>query len=132
MIAISRIARATVAFARQPGPNTLPPLLNPSSCRAGPLTTKKGLDPVVLCQRPPNAMPSRFSASQAARTAGKCSGRQPAMTALIAASSTVHARPRWGMAPITSSGCRPAASMNSATALGLAGTTGRPSVQPCS
>ena len=86
---MSPIARAMVALGRKPGPNTPPVQLNPSSARTGPLTTISGEGPLVLCQPPPLAERSRISASQAASTTGKYSGRQPAMAALIAASSTV-------------------------------------------
>jgi hypothetical protein len=52
LIAVSRIARPTVALARNPEPNTLPRLLNPSRLRAGPFTRSSGAVPVVLCQMP--------------------------------------------------------------------------------
>jgi len=74
-----------VAFGRKPGPNAPPAVLKPSSCRTGPLTTIIGAGPLVDCQPPPRAARSRISASKAASTTGKYSGRQPAMAALTAA-----------------------------------------------
>ncbi len=103
---MSPMARATVALARNPGPNTPPPLLKPSSVRTGPFTTMSGAGPLVLCQPPPCAARSSMSAWKAASTTGKCSGRQPAIAALMAASLTVHSRPRCSMRPMTSRGSR--------------------------
>ena len=79
------MARETVAFGRKPGPKAPPAVLKPSSCLTGPLTTIIGAGPLVDCQLPPLAARSRISASNAASTTGKYSGRQPAMAALIAA-----------------------------------------------
>jgi hypothetical protein len=90
---MSPIARATVALARNPGPKTPPVQLKPRRARIGPLTMISGAGPLVLCQ--PAPLPparSRMSASHAARTTGKYSGRQPAIAALIAATSTVTVR----------------------------------------
>ena len=112
------------------GPSTPPAQLIPSRCRTGPLTTISGAGPLVDCHPPPGTARSRPSASHAASTTGKYSGRQPARAAFTAACSTVHSRLRCGTAAITSS----------AGARGLreelldhgpgTGTTGRPSVQP--
>jgi hypothetical protein len=66
----------------------------------------------------------------AAPTTGKYSGRQPAITALMAAFSAVTARSRTGSWSSTSSGSHePAASMAS-TRSSVGGTTGSPSVHP--
>ena len=72
-------------FGRKPGPNAPPAVLNPSSCRTGPLTTMSGAGPLVDWKPPPRAARSRMSASNAARTTGKYSGLQPAIAALTAA-----------------------------------------------
>ena len=129
---MSPIARATVALGRNPGPNTPTPQLNPSRARIGPLTTISGAGPLVLCQPPPPAARSRMSASHAANTTGKYSGRQPAIAALIAASSTVHSRSTWTLRPMTSSGGRGVCARNASTSGREAGTSGRPSDQPWS
>ena len=129
---IRPIARATVALARKPGPKTPPVELKPSSWRIGPLTTISGAGPLVLCQPPPVAERSRISASHTASTTGKCSGRQPAMAALMAASSTVHSRFRWSMRPMTSRRSRAVRARNRSSSGSDTGTTGKPSVQPCS
>ena len=83
------MARPIVALARNPDPNTLPWLFSPIRSRTGPFTTRNGAVPVVLCQIARGAYPSATSDSQAARTTGKYSGRQPARAALMAASRTV-------------------------------------------
>jgi hypothetical protein len=82
---IRPMARGMVALGRKPGPKTPPPELKPSSWRTGPLTTIIGAGPLVDCQPPPRAARSRISASNAASTTGKYSGRQPAMAAFTAA-----------------------------------------------
>ena len=102
----------------------------PSRLRIGPLTTSSGAGPLVDCQAPPWEAGSPFTASQAASTSGKYSGRQPAMTALTAAWATVTRRLRCDWAPMTSSGSRSTVARNSATSSSVAGTTGRPSLQP--
>ena len=84
-LTMSPMARGMVAFGRKPGPNAPPAALKPSSCLTGPLTTISGAGPLVDCQPPPRAARSRISASNAASTTGKYSGRQPAMAALTAA-----------------------------------------------
>ncbi len=82
--------------------------------------------PVVEWQFPNS---SRW-ARTAATTTGKYSGRQPAITALIAACSAVTVTSRVGTVPRTASGARPAVARKASTFSGVAGTTGRPSVQP--
>ena len=82
--------------------------------------------PVTLWQLP-------FSwrwARTAATTTGMYSGRQPAITALMATCSAVTTTSRVGTAPSTMSGSSPATARNSSTSSGVGGTTGRPSVQP--
>ena len=69
-------------------------------------------------------------ASTAATTTGMYSGRQPAMTALMAIFSTV-ARPRRGATcPISSPPSRPLARTAACTRASVGGTTGSPSVTP--
>jgi hypothetical protein len=87
--------------------------------------------PVVLCMRLVRATPLS-NASIAARRTGKYWGRQPAMTALIAAWRTVHVRSRCSWTMSTSSGARVVVARNSSTNSWIGGTTGRPSLQPCS
>ena len=50
LIAVRRIARPIVAFARKPDPNTFPAPLRPIRSRTGPFTRSIGAVPVVLCQ----------------------------------------------------------------------------------
>ncbi len=113
MIAPSRIARAIVAFARNPEPNTLPRQFIPSRVRTGPLITMNGAVPVVDCQIERVTMPSARNASHAASTTGKYSGRQPARPALIAASRTVRFLFRCGIGMSTSAGSRLVVARNS-------------------
>ena len=123
-------ARPIVAFARRPGPKRFTPALTPRARATGPLTTTKGAEPPVLVIAPCRLYAGSAIASSAARTTGMYSGRQPARTALMAAFSTVTVRRRVASRRSTSSGCRRAASRNSWTRAAVAGTTGRPSVQP--
>ncbi|OGA38922.1 MAG: hypothetical protein A3G24_12300 [Betaproteobacteria bacterium RIFCSPLOWO2_12_FULL_62_13] len=63
-------------------------------------------------------------------TTGRCSGPQPAITALIAIFSTV-ASPNFGaIPPITAEGSRSVACRARRTRSGVGGTIGKPSVQP--
>ena len=68
--------------------------------------------------------------STAATTTGMYSGRQPAMTALIATFSAVMDTARWVMKPTWRSGSSFAASSIARTRSSVGGTTGSPSVQP--
>ncbi len=129
---ISPSARGIVAFGRKPAAKIPPVQLMASSGRIGPLITISGAGPLVDCQPPPLAARSRITASQEASTSGKYSGRQPAIAALIAAVLTVHSRPRWSIRHSTSSGSRLVRARNWSSRGCDAGTTGRPSVQPCS
>ena len=70
------------------------------------------------------------AASTAARTTGRYSGRQPAMTALTATFSTVHSTRSGGTTVTISSGSRVVPSSIRRTRASVGGTTGRPSVQP--
>src|SRR5439155_16697073 len=69
-------------------------------------------------------------ASIAATTTGIYSGRQPAITALIATFSAVTETARSAMWATSWAGSRPAARSMASTRSGVAGTTGRPSVHP--
>ena len=73
---------------------------------------------------------SSSMASMAVMITGMCSGRQPAMTALVAIRSTVALPPRGGTSPMTSSASPRVYSTNRRTRSAAGGTTGRPSVQP--
>jgi len=120
-----------VAFARKPGPNAPPAQLMPRRDRTGPFTTISGAGPLVDCQAPRLAR-SWVTACQAASTTGKYSGLQPAMIAFAAACATVMLRPRCGCEPMISAGSRSVVARQASMSDRVAGTTGRPSVQPCS
>ncbi len=132
LIAPSLMARPIVALARNPEPQTLPRALKPSAVRSGPKSTENGAVPVVDCQIDLVTMPSWRKASHAASTTGRYSGRQPASAALSAASRTVRFLFRCGIGTSTSSGSLAVVARNSSRYDGVTGTTGRPSVQPCS
>src|SRR6185369_12909880 len=84
-------ARPIAAFARLPGPSTLPSTFMPSSATMGPLTITIGhADPVVVAT-PIRLNSGAASALTAAPTTGRYAGRQPAITALIAMSRQVAA-----------------------------------------
>jgi len=87
-----RSARPMVALARQPGPKRPAPQLMSSTPRMGPFTTMSGAGALVVADTPCRSKASSHTASTAESTTGKYSGRQPAITALIAIFSTV-ARP---------------------------------------
>ncbi len=76
----------------------------PISSAIGPLTIAHSAAPPVLVSTVWRLKASSNIASSAATTTGKYSGRQPAMTALIAACSIVTPRPRAGRKPISVSG----------------------------
>ena len=102
----------------------------PMSWVIGPLTTTSTAQPPVLAVAPCSRKGSCNIAVKAVTTTGKCIGRQPAITALIASFSAVTARARTGSTPTRWSGTRPAHSRQASTASSVGGTTGRPSVQP--
>src|SRR2546427_11248 len=78
-----------VALARQPGPKTPAPQLMSSAPRIGPLTTTSGAGAFVVADTPWRSKASSQTASTAAITTGRYSGRHPGMTAVIAILSTV-------------------------------------------
>ena len=119
-----------LALARWPWPSALTPELTPTARAMGPLTMSTGPANMVVHRRPCMPNSSIKAASTAANTSGMYSGLQPAITALMATFSTVHACSSGGTEPNTSPGRRvvPASMRN--TRCGVGGTTGKPSVQP--
>ena len=86
---IRRRARPIVAFARWPGPKTPAPQLTSRRARTGPLRMTSGEVALVVPDWPCRLKAGSQAASTIASTAGKYSGRQPAITALTASFSTV-------------------------------------------
>ena len=129
---ISRTARPMVALGRLPGPNRFTSAFMPMSSTRGPLTTRSGAEPPVLAVEPWKLKSGRSIASKAATSTGKYAGRQPAMTALTAAACSESSRPVAGCLAMTVSAGRSSAASISCTRSTCGGTTGRPSVQPCS
>ena len=120
-----------VALARLPGPSALWRAFMPISAAIGPLTTAQRAAPPVLVSTVCRLNAGSNIASSAATTTGKYAGRQPAMTAFVAAFSIVTPRPRAGRKPISSSGSvAPTSSSIASTRSGVGGTMGSPSVQP--
>ena len=78
-----------VALARLPWPRALMPEFIPMARATGPLTTRTGPTNQVVASTPCMLNSSVHTASTAASTTGRYSGRHPAMTALIATFSTV-------------------------------------------
>ena len=78
-----------VALARLPWPRALIPEFIPMARATGPLTTRTGPTNQVVASTPCMLNSSVHTASTAASTTGRYSGRHPAMTALIATFSTV-------------------------------------------
>src|SRR5437773_10509512 len=127
---ISRRARPMVALARVPGPRAPAAQLSWIAARAGPLTMKIGATASVVPEMPTRSNASSHIARTAATTTGMYSGRQPAITALIAIFSIV-ARPLAGATLAMS----PAARRSDAAVIASArprvgGPTGRPAVTP--
>ena len=102
----------------------------PISWRIGPFSTTSTAQPPVLAVAPCSRNGSCIIAVHAVTTTGKCIGRQPAITALIASFSAVIASPRTGSMPISWSGGIITQSRQARTASSVGGTIGRPSVQP--
>src|SRR5262249_3256660 len=127
---MSRRARPMVALARHPGPNRPRPQLMSSAARAGPLTMNSGEWKVAVAETPWRSKASSLMPSTPAMTTGMYSGRQPAITALMAIFSTV-ARPKLGgTKAISSVASRPEPATMASTRSRVGGTTGRPSVTP--
>ena len=89
LIRQSRMARPITAVARSLLPSALKVPLAPSSSRIGPLITTSTAQPPVLAVAPCSRKSSCIIAVQAVATTGKCMGRQPAITALMASFSAV-------------------------------------------
>src|SRR6266550_2257766 len=124
----SRTARPMVALARQPGPKTPAAQLTPSFPRTGPLITTSGVGALVVAETPCRSNAGSQMASTAAMTTGRYSGRQPAITALIAIFSTVAGAHSGGIEPITSCGSRLVPSSILSTRSAVGGTMGNPSL----
>src|SRR2546426_257781 len=78
-----RSARPMVALARQPGPKRPAPQLMSRARRIGPFTTMSGAGALVVADTPCRSNASSHTASTAASTTGRYSGRQPATLALL-------------------------------------------------
>ena len=98
---INRMLLPIVALARLPGPKRLFLEFNPIFCTIGPLKIKSIPAPPKLEDGPIRLNLGSNIASVAAITAGKCSGRHPAITAFAATLSNVMSRRRSGISPIT-------------------------------
>ena len=112
------------------GPKQPEPPWMPAARAGGPLTSTNTAQGWVVA-----LMPSRLNggcaiASTAASTTGKCCGRQPAMTALIAIACTVASPCRGASTPKISSGSRLDAATIASTRSGVGGINGRPSDHP--
>ena len=118
------------ALARLPCPSAPRPMFMPARWRMGPFTTTAGAAPMVVAHTPCALNSSVQHASTAATTTGRWSGRQPAMTALMATFSTVAGARSGGMTATVSWGSRAMPSSIRSTRSGVGGTTGRPSVRP--
>ena len=125
-------ARPIVAFARFPCPSTPRPMFIPMRCRIGPFTTSTGAAPIVVAMMPCALNVSVHTASTAAMTTGRYSGRHPAITVLIAIFSMVAGAMFGGTIATTSCASRRVPRSIRSTRSGVGGTTGRPSVRPWS
>ena len=120
---------AVLALLTTPGPMAEVPQLMPARWAIGPLTRIIGAS-----VWPDTCMSRWFSSgwarqSMAASNMGNCSGRQPAITALIATFSTV-ATPKPGSITISTSwGLRLVPASIRSTSSGVGGITGMPSLQ---
>ena len=94
-------ARPIVALARQPGPNTLCPLLTCSACTMGPFKMSKGVDTWVEHNTPRKLKRVSSIASSAVRITGIYSGKHPAITAFVAMRSTGRLAPCGGNSAMT-------------------------------
>jgi len=96
----------------------------------GPLTTSSVATGCVVAWTESRLNSGSASASMAASTTGKYSGRQPAITALAAIFSIVASPWRGGRMPTISRGSRAVCFRKSCTRVSVGGTIGSPSVQP--
>ena len=127
---VSCTARPMVMLARLPWPSTLTPLFIPIAREPGPLHTITGPTGIVVASTPCILNSSVHTAFSAAITHGRYSGRQPAMTALIAIFSTVSSTKSGGAIATMSEGASEVPLSMRITRSGVGGTTGKPSVQP--
>ena len=119
-----------VALARLPWPSAFTPEFMPMARVIGPFTTITGPENQVVASRPCMLNVSVHAASTAAITTGRYSGRQPAITALMATFSNVHSTRLGGTIATRSSAARVVPVSMRSTRSGVGGTTGSPSVQP--
>ena len=98
--------------------------------RIGPFTITTGPTGIVVASTPWMLNSSVQIASTAASTTGRYSGKQPAITALIATFSTVAGARSGATIATTSSGARVVPASIASTRREEGATTGRPSVQP--
>ena len=96
----------------------------------GPFTKISGPENARVQRSPCIANSGSSAAFMAPSSTGKYSGRQPAITALTAAFSTVQGTRFGGINPIISSAFRVVPANIRATLKSVGGVTGRPSVQP--
>src|SRR5690606_2641871 len=123
-------ARPTVAFATQPGPKVPWPALKPSRSTASPWTITSGATGPVVAWTPARFASGRHIARTAARTTGKTSGGQPAISALIATTRSVARPSRGGTMPTSASGRAPLFARKASRRAFVGTTIGRPSPQP--
>ena len=83
--ATRRSVRPTAALARLPGPRALWRVAMPSWVVTGPLTSRQNAAPPVLVITAWALNAGSSMAHRAPTASGKCSGAQPAITALAAA-----------------------------------------------
>ncbi len=127
----SRIARPIARFARAPPPLKIDSRVAIArSVTARPDTMTSGQQGCVVVTIPARLKRGSSIMSSAVSTTGKCSGRQPAMTALAATASTVAMRPLGGIAPSAWLAGRPDAATSRATTRRSGGNEGSPSVSP--
>src|SRR5688572_21558841 len=99
----------------------------PSSAATGPLTISTGEQGWVVDCTANRLKAGSSTASTAVSTTGKYSGAQPAITALMARTSTVATPWRGGMSPSSSAGDRSVQDSIRSTRAAVGATTGRPS-----
>ncbi len=131
-ISINLMLLPIVAFTLLPGPKRLFRELIPSLDTTGPLNISSIPAPPRLEEGPIRLNFGSRIASVAASTAGKYSGKHPAITALEATLSKVIDRRRSGISPTICEPGKLTLSRNSCILSAVGGTTGSPSVHPSS
>ena len=104
----------------------------PNSVATGPFMINTWAAPPMVAAFPARLNSCRNADLTDATTTGKYSGRQPAITALMANFSRVTLEFLGCIIPSEVSGSPPKAESIARTDRSVGGTTGRPSVQPCS